>query len=170
VEASTFIVTLRNQPVFEGPSSEWQAIVDRLRLSPAQQRILLAHPEAFTNEDYRQLNDVDRDRAYREIQGMIDAGYVIPPDRTGPRAIYRVSPDLYTARGWLEARVPALRRILDENPSLKNADYREEFGLTRFVALRELQRLVEEGFLIAEGERRGSRYLPGPALRNAPEE
>ena len=169
VAASTFTLTLRNQPVFEGPSSEWQAIVDRLRLLPAQQRILLAHPEAFTNEDYRQLNDVDRDRAYREIQSMIDAGYVVPPDRTGPRAVYRVSPGLYTARGWLEARVPALRQMLDRSAFLKNADYREAFGLTRFVALRELRRLVEEGFLVAVGERRGSRYLPGPALGSAPE-
>jgi len=169
VDASTFVLTLRNQPVFEGPSSEWQAIVDRLALAPAARRILLAHPESFTNEDYRQINEVDRDRAYREIQGLVDAGFVVPPDRTGPRAVYRVSPDLYTARGWLEARGPALRRIFARPPFLKNADYREELRVTRFVALRELQRLVEEGFLIAEGERRGSRYLPGPGLRSTQE-
>jgi|GEM_PF-4250806 len=56
VEASTFTVTLSNTPVFEGPSAEWKEIVDRLPLGTAQRRVLLAHPEGFTNEQFRDLN------------------------------------------------------------------------------------------------------------------
>jgi hypothetical protein len=39
------------------------------------------------------------------------------------------------------------------------------FELSRYGALRELRRLTEEGYLVMEGERRGARYVPGPALR-----
>lgn len=55
-------------------------------------------------------------------------------------------------------------RNLSERARLKNADYRELFGLTRHGARRDLKRLVEEGFLRLEGERRGAHYLPEPAL------
>lgn len=161
---NTFTVTFSNEPVFEGPTLEWAGVVDRLPITSAQRRILLARPEAFTNEDYRQLNDVDRDRAYREIQQLVDAGVVTPPDRPGPGASYHISPDLYSARGWLEARVPRLREFLRDHPFVKNADYRELFGVSRYVAVRELQRLVEEGYLELVGERRGSRYLAGPGM------
>ncbi len=32
------------------------------------------------------------------------------------------------------------------------------------AALRELRQLVDEGYLVLEGERRGARYLAGPKL------
>ncbi len=160
----TFTVAFSNDPVFEGPTPEWASVVNRLPVTPAQRRILLARPESFTNEDYRQLNDVDRDRAYREIQQLVDAGVVSPPDRSGPGASYHISPDLYSARGWLEARLPQLRAFLGGHEFVKNADYREMFGVSRYTAVRELQRLVEEGFLELVGEKRGSRYLAGPSM------
>ena len=161
---ATFTVTLRNTPVFEGPSTEWKEIVDRLPLSTAQRRAMLAHPEGFTNEDYRELNKVDRDQAYREIQGMVDMGAVVVKGQ-GRGASYRVSPELHETRAWLENRVPALRTFFGANSALKNADYRQVFGLTsRSAASRELARLVKQGYLNSEGERRGSRYLPGARL------
>ena len=157
-------VKLRNTPVFEGPSTEWKEIVDRLPLSTAQRRAMLAHPEGFTNEDYRELNKVDRDQAYREIQGMVDMGAVVVKGQ-GRGASYRVSPELHETRAWLENRVPALRTFFGANSALKNADYRQVFGLTsRSAASRELARLVKQGYLNSEGERRGSRYLPGARL------
>jgi putative NADPH-quinone reductase len=53
---------------------------------------------------------------------------------------------------------------LATHPSLKNADYRDLFDLTRDAAGRELRRLAQEGYLRMEGERRGAKYLPGPLL------
>lgn len=163
VRDSSFRVTLRNTPVFEGPSVEWKQMVERLPLSTAQRRVLLAHPEGFTNEHYRDLNKVDRDQAYREIQEMVTIG-VLTPKGHGRGASYHLSLELHATRAWLEGRLPLLRTFFSRHEALKNADYRELFGVARPVATRELGRLVAQDYLIAEGERRGARYRPGPRL------
>lgn len=164
MQASTFKVTLRNAPVFEGPSAEWKELVERIQLTTAQRRVLLAHPEGFTNEQYRDLNKVDRDQAYREIQEMVGLGVVTPAEAPGRGAVYRLSPDLHATRAWLEARLPTLRKFLETRDTLKNADYRQLFSVPRAVATRELARLSALGFLALEGERRGARYRVGQRL------
>ncbi|MDP2627914.1 MAG: hypothetical protein Q8Q58_13565, partial [Candidatus Rokubacteria bacterium] len=158
-----------NEPIFAGPSSEWQRIVQDLPLSVAQKRILLAHPEGFANADYQRLNGVDRDQAYREIQGMIGLGVIMPAEVPGRGAVYHVATDLREARAFLQMRVPRLREFFLRQVHLKNADYREMFAVTRDAATRELRRLAQEGYLRMEGERRGARYVPGPSLRGAEE-
>lgn len=163
VRDSSFRVTLRNTPVFEGPSVEWKQMVERLPLSTAQRRVLLAHPEGFTNEEYRELNKVDRDQAYRGIQEMVTMG-VLAPEGHGRGISYHLSPELHATRAWLEGRLPALRTFFSTHDALKNADYRELFGVARPVATRELGRLVTQGYLVAEGERRGARYRASPRL------
>jgi ATP-dependent DNA helicase RecG len=164
IQAGAFHVTLRNTPIFEGPGTEWKDLLEKLPLSVGQRRVLLAHPGGFTNEDYRRLNKVDRDQAYREIQEMVTAGVVTPPEGPGRAATYRLSPELVSARGWLEGRLPVLRSFFASRPHLQNADYRTLFRMTREAALRELRELVSRDFLRMEGERRGARYLPGPRL------
>lgn len=164
VAASEFAVTLRNEPIFTGPSVEWQGIVQGLPLSAAQRRILLARPDGFSNADYRKINRVDRDQAYREIQEMVGLGVIAPAKAPGRGAVYHVAPGLREARAFLQARVPRLRDHFRRHPYLKNADYRELFDLTRDAAKRELRRLLEERYLRMEGERRGARYLPGTEL------
>ena len=151
--------------MFEASSwtTTWGACSDA-RVATSQRRVLLGKPEGFTNEDYRRLNTVDRDQAYREIQEMVAMGVLSPPAAAGRGAVYRISPDLHEARAWLEARVPAIRGFLAAHDHMKNADYRTLFGVTRHAAVRELRRLVEEGLLRLEGERRGARYVSGPAL------
>jgi len=166
VEAGEFRVSLRNEPVFEGPSSEWQHVVQGLTLSVSQKRVLLAHPTGFTNEDYRRLNQVDRDQAYREIQEMVGLGAVAPPEAHGRGAVYRIAPDLHEQRVFLEARLPALRHYLGQRPALKNADYRALFSVTRETARHELGQLVELGFLDRRDERRGTIFR-GPFFRLA---
>jgi predicted HTH transcriptional regulator len=160
-----FRVILRNQPIFEGPSSEWKRIVDQLGLTTPQRRILLAHPEGFTNEDYREINSVDRDQAYKEIKEMVDSGVILAAPASGRGAVYKLSMDIHKTKAWLESRIPRIRSFLQENKFLKNADYRKLFGVTRVAAFQELRRLVVEGYLKIEGERRGARYILGPALR-----
>lgn len=162
---ATFLVTLRNELIFEGPTPEWKRLVSDLPLSDRQRRVLLAHPEGFRNEDYRRLNQVDRDQAYQDVQDMVSRGIVTGADARGRGAVYRPSPDLRDARAWLERRVPLLRGAFRTRPSIQNADYRELFQVTRRAATGELARLVDASFLVREGERRGARYLPGPAMR-----
>ncbi|MBI5709553.1 MAG: putative DNA binding domain-containing protein [Candidatus Eisenbacteria bacterium] len=192
MEAATLTVTLLNEPIFAGVSAEWQAMVRRLPLSLAQRRVLLAHPDGFTNEDYRRLNGVDRDEAYRQIQGMLTFGIVLPPEAPGRGAAYRVVREVVEQRAeayarnanaknaiqtthtggsppWVAERLPGLRAYLVDHRFLKNADYRELFDLERDAALRELRRLVQEGYLHMEGERRAARYLPGPRIAEGTE-
>lgn len=162
--ASDLVVVLRNEPIFTGPSVEWQHIVQNLPVSVAQQRVLLAHPEGFTNADYQRLNSMDRDQAYREIQELVALGVVTPAEAAGRGAQYHVAPDLREARAFLQTRLPQLRQFLSHRPFLKNADYRDMFGVTRVRAVRELGSLVEQGCLMLEGRGRGARYVRGPGL------
>lgn len=168
VEAGQFTVLLRNDPIFDGPSSEWQRVIESLSLPVPQKRILLAHPDGFTNEDFRRLNGVDRDAAYRAIQEMVAGGLVMSPDSAGRGATYKVSPDLVAARNFLAARVPVLARHFQRQPHITNSDYRALFGVTRFAAVRELRRLVEEGVVRPLGQRRGARYVAGPGITERP--
>ena len=123
-----------------------------------------AHPEAFTNEDYRELNGVNRDQAYREIQEMVRKGVITPAAAPGRGAVYRIAPDLEATLQFLESHLPTLREFFENRESLQNADYRRLFGVPRSTALRELQRLVELGCLRSSGQRRGTRYLPGSIM------
>ena len=161
----SFRVTLFNTPIFEGVGPEWQRIVDELPLRSTQKRILLLRPDGFTNKDYREVNrGIDRDQAYREIQEMVEFGIVLPPEKAGRGARYRLAPGVLQTKLWLESRIPRLRRFFAENDVLKNADYRKLFGVTRYRAVEELQRLVDAGYLVREGEKRGAQYRPGPLL------
>ncbi len=164
----SFGAVLFNTPIFDGVGPEWHQIVDQLPLSPSQKRILLLRPEGFTNRDYREVNhDTDRDQAYREIQEMVSLGVLVAPEKAGRGARYRLAPEVLQAKRWLEARIPVLRRFLAEHQSLKNADYRKMFEVARYRAVTELRRLVEEGYLVLEGEKRGARYRLGPRLGRA---
>jgi ATP-dependent DNA helicase RecG len=161
---AVFTVTLRNEPIFSGPSPEWKSLVDALPLTLPQKRALLAHPEGFSNGDYQTLNHVDRDEAYRQIQEMVVRGVVQAAEKPGRGATYRIAEDLSEQRAFLDQRVPELRQFFTSEERLKNADYRELFGLTRYASVRELRQLVEQGFLRMEGERRGSHYRALPPL------
>lgn len=165
VEAAQVALVLRNQPIFSGPSAEWQGLVAQLPISIAQKRVLLAHPGGFSNEDYRTLNGVDRDEAYKQIQEMVGMGVLQPPASAGRGAVYLPAPGLLQSRAWLEKRVPLLQAFFKAHDRLTNTDYREMFNVTRFAAIRDLRRLTEEGFLTLEGERRGAFYRPGPLLK-----
>ena len=170
-ESGCFRVTLRNTPIFDGVGPEWRDFVDRLPLGQSQKRALFLKPEGFTNQEYRDLNHgMDRDQAYREIQDMAGRGILLPPGRPGKGARYRLAPAIVQAKNWLEIRVPRLRAFFSEHEALQNADYRELFSVARSKATEELQRLVEEGYLLREGERRRARYRPDRGLASAPTE
>ncbi len=164
VAEGQFCVVLRNEPTFAGPTAEWQGVVAGLDLSNSQKRALLAYPDGFSNEEYRTINGLDRDQAYREIQDMVAKTILQPATAPGRGAVYRLSEQLRSAVTWFEQRVPQLQAFFETHQRLTNADYRELTGLPRYSAVRELARLVEGGFLTMAGERRGAHYLPGPSL------
>lgn len=84
----------------------------------------------------RRLTGVDRDQAYRGIQELVTLGI-------------------------LEGAPSAGRGAHDQ---LTNSEFCRLYGLTRFVAARELKRLVDDGYLLLSGSGRGAHYLPGPVL------
>jgi Fic family protein len=109
---------------------------------------------------YQELNLVDRDQAYRELAELVDLGLVMPSKKRGRGATYRVSSSMQNAGRPSPQRVLALR--LQTQGSLRNADYREVFGVERHAAKAELRELVRRGVLLRAGERRGTSYSRGP--------
>jgi predicted transcriptional regulator len=104
---------------------------------------------------------VDRDVAYRDLKELVELGLVTEPAKPGRAAGYHV------VRGGAAASVPltpqrVLAARMAEGGSIQNTDYREAFGVDRREATATLNRLVNDGVVVRVGERRGTRYQPGP--------
>ena len=158
----SFKVVLRNAPILEAPDPEWVRHVQSLPISHRQRRVLVAYPGGrFTNADYQALNDIDRDTAYRELKELAELGLVTAGGR-GRGARYSV------AAGRAPRPKPPLTperllaRRMSQRGSIQNADYRDAYGVDRRLALAALTDMVARGVLVRTGERRGSRYRPGP--------
>ncbi|HMA95110.1 MAG TPA: RNA-binding domain-containing protein [Polyangiaceae bacterium] len=66
-------VVLRNSPIFEATDERWVKFVRELPLHVRQRRALVAfHDRTFQSGDYQELNRVNRDVAYRELQELQD--------------------------------------------------------------------------------------------------
>jgi ATP-dependent DNA helicase RecG len=164
LETASFFITLRNEPVYTGHSPIWGMLIERFRLGMNQKRLLLANPGGFSNEVYRKLTGVDRDQAYREIQELVTLGILEGAPSAGRGAVYRIAPALNQQRAWLESRILKLITYFGAHDQLTNSEFCRLYGLTRFVATRELKRMVDDGYLILSGSGRGAHYLPGPML------
>ena len=159
----SFTVILQNEPILQTPDADWVKHVQTLPVGHRQRRIMVAYPGgSFTNHDYQSLNDVDRDTAYRELKELVDLGLVTSPPKRGRGARYAVlGPTVPSALHRLTPQ-QVLARRMKEHGTIQNADYRDAFGADRQAALAELGTLVAAGVLVREGQRRGTRYLPGP--------
>ncbi|MFC1581921.1 ATP-binding protein [Planctomycetota bacterium] len=72
-----FKVTMQNSPVFDVGDPDWEEKVRKLDLNLNQKRILIINKGyAFSNSDYQQINNCDRDTAYREIHEIVEKGYI----------------------------------------------------------------------------------------------
>lgn len=165
-EGGLFRVTLYNEPGFESPDPGWVRHVQGLPISPRQKRILIACPRGeFASAEYQRINQVDRDVAYRELSELRELGLIASTTgKRGKGARYAVV--LRPAEGGELARRVRPREVIagrmQRQGSIQNADWREVFGVDRREALATLAELAHSGVLVREGERRGSRYRPGP--------
>ncbi len=161
-----FTITLLNEPDWQAHGPGWLHIVDWLRVTDDQKRMLLLRPHGFTQGDYERLNTVTPEEAALRIGNLIDRGIVTAvhsPEVSTPR--FAVQPDQYEYRLFLNDRIPKLREHFRKRPWLKNADYREVFDVDRRKATKELRQLAEVfGLLRMEGARRGAHYRPTSAL------
>ena len=158
----SFTVVLRNAPILETPDPEWVRHVRSLPVGHRQRRVLVAYPGGrFANADYQSLNDVDRDTAYRELRELVDLGLVTATGR-GRGARYTV--ELGPVRPGEPPLTPerVLVHRMKQQGFVQNADYRDAFGVDRRSALAALTELMARDIVVRTGERRGTRYRPGP--------
>jgi len=154
-----FSVVLINRPIFETPDPDWVRHVRDLPIAERQKRILAAYPPTstgFQSADYQKLNGVDRDTAYRELMELVELGLLAHPEKRGRGARY----ESVGLRGIAPSASDVLAKRMGVKGFIRNADYREIFGVDRAKATRALAGLVADGVLRQEGERRGTRYRP----------
>ncbi len=157
-----FRVVLRSTPIFQSIDSGWSQAVRDLPILVSQKRALVAlNDREFANADYCELNRVDRDTAYRELQDLLDRG-LLRSSGTGAGTRYQAvrEPGALVQSSMLSPIDKLVHRMHDAG-AITNADYREAFGVTRQVASERLALWVEKQFVVREGERRGTRYRPG---------
>lgn len=158
-----FRVVLRSEPIFQSTDSRWSQAVRELPILVSQKRVLVALNEReFANADYCDLNRVDRDTAYRELQDLVERG-LVEPIGAGSGTRYRVQRGSIALPSTRPATpIDLLTKQFETIGFITNADYRESFGVDRYAAKQALARWTASGVVILEGERRGARYRPGP--------
>jgi ATP-dependent DNA helicase RecG len=158
-----FHVVLRNTPIFQTTDPRWSQAVRELAIPVSEKRALVAmSARDFANEDYRDLNRVDRDTAYRELQDLIDRG-LIQASGAGAGTRYRVIKGALAPTTAPPTPTELLVRRMESTGFITNADYREAFGVDRYQAKQALARWTATNVLVREGERRAARYRAGPS-------
>ena len=133
-----------------------------LPLGVRLRRALVAfHDRVFQSADYQELNRVDRDVAYRELQELEARGLLDAEGATRGRR-YRVRGRVTAAEVTAETPMARLVARMQAAGRISNADYRETFGVDRATATEALRSMVEAGLHERHGERKATRYLPGP--------
>jgi ATP-dependent DNA helicase RecG len=140
----------------------WVREVERRGHIEPRDRALLVHAargEGLTNATVRSLLGVDSVDARQALQRLRDAGFLRQlGERGGTR--YRLSGDLTPPAGLQLGREELEDLVLDlaaEGP-VTNAIVRARTGVDRVAAKELLGRLVADGTLEKQGERRGTRY------------
>ncbi len=157
-------VTLRNEPIFGTMDESWAKHVRGLPLEVRQKRALAAFADrsGFQSSDYQELNRVDRDVAYRELQELETRGLVRTSGATRGRQYAVVKAH---QGGATVQRTPAEQLVqhMALTGRITNSDYREAFGVERERARAALAAWVRAGVVELRGERRGAHYVAGPA-------
>jgi len=128
------------------------------------QRRLLAwahsHGGTFTSREYQKLAHTDIYGASRDIKDLIRRG-LVGSEKKGGR-VYRV-----IERATLVAVPEDLRPLTETLRTcgfIKNSDVRSVLGVNRRRALVLLTEWVDNRWLTREGNRKATKYFPGPEL------
>jgi ATP-dependent DNA helicase RecG len=154
-----FTVVLYNTPVYPLETLRWLRQFESLGISPTQKR-LLAHAHAqggrFTSRDFQKLAGIGVYEASQQIKDLMRKGIVRLPRKRG--RVYTVLAEPERATKPREYTV--LEPILAEKGYVTNRDIREALGVSAQQARRIAAQLQFSGWLQAEGDKRGRRYLP----------
>jgi ATP-dependent DNA helicase RecG len=156
-----FTITLQNTLAYSSETLRWLAQFERTSLSGDQKRILAyakEHGGDFTSRQCQDLVGIDIYTASREIKELIRKGIVKLPKKGG-----RVYELVTSLKPQADAEKPleysALEPVLKEKGYVKNEDIRKALKVSAISAKRIAHRLVATGWLQAEGQRRGRRYI-----------
>jgi len=161
--SSRLHVTLRNEVVFDAETVAWLERYGDVGLTRDQRRLLAwahSHGGAFTSREYQKLVHTDIYGASRDIKDLIRRG-LVRSEKKGGR-VYRVIET--TPPVVVSQELEPLLDVLHARGFLRNADVRQALGVKRERARDLLRVWVEDHWLIREGERKGTKYFPGPRM------
>ncbi len=165
LDASTRLhVVLRNEVVFDAETLRWLSQYDGEGLSRDQRRLLAwghSHEGTFTSREYQKLAHTDIYGASRDIKDLIRRGFAASEKKGG--RVYRVS-ELAATPVVPEDLAPLLVPLRDRG-FIKNADVQRVLDIDRRQALSLLASWIEGRWLVRKGERRATKYVPGPLLQ-----
>ncbi len=155
-----FHISMRNQPVYDRETLAWLSEFEGVELTGDQKRLLVfakAHEGQFTSRDFQQLVSIGSYEASNQIKDLIRKR-VVRQLRKGGK-VYQVA-HVAPGMGDQPDEYRALSPIIEQQGYVTNQNVRTTLGVERKTAFRVLQRLVEEGWLIPKGQKRGLRYVP----------
>ena len=160
--SASFVVRLRGGSVFAAEDRLWVSRFGRLDLS-ADAKVALGFARRWgniTNEQLRRLRPLDRQSSRLTLQDLVARGLLEAFGR-GRGTGYRLSDAALQARATATLG-EQLRTVLSHarrTGVVVNSDVRGLLGVDAGTARSILEELVLRGLLVAEGERRGRRYL-----------
>jgi ATP-dependent DNA helicase RecG len=160
--SASFVVRLRGGSVFAAEDRLWVSRFGRLDLS-ADAKVALVFARrwgAITNEQLRRLRPLDRQSSRLTLQDLVARGLLETFGR-GRGTGYRLGDAALRARATATLG-EQLRTVLNHarrTGVVVNSDVRGLLGVDAGTARSILEELVLRGLLVAEGERRGRRYL-----------
>lgn len=157
---ASFLVTFRSHTLMGPEAIAWlnrfadRPLTDRQRLA----LVYLRYNEQLTNSDYQRLNHVDSVVASRELRGLVQSG-LVEQHSTRRWAYYTLSTvaksETVPMPSSDEERIIAYLR---EHGSINNAACRELLSADARRVNYVLQKMLAEGVLQQQGERRWARY------------
>jgi ATP-dependent DNA helicase RecG len=156
-----FTVILYNTPIFPPETLKWLRQFEPLGISPTQRRLLAyAHTQGgrFTSRDFQKLAGIGVYEASQQIKDLIRKGIVRLSQKRGRVYTVLAEPESTTAEKPPEYAL--LEPILAQKGYVTNKDIREALGISAVQARRVAVRLQFDGWLHAEGDKRGRRYRP----------
>lgn len=168
IEASAiFTVVLYNTPIYPSETLRWLRQLESQGLSQSQKRILAhahMHGGRFTSREFQKLVGIGVYEAARQIKDLVRKGIVRLSQKRGRMYVITEIPEDVPLEKPTEYAL--LEPILARKGFVKNKDIREALGVTAPQARRIAERLQLAGWLQAEGDKRGRRYLPTRELSN----
>ncbi|MDQ3540395.1 MAG: putative DNA binding domain-containing protein [Chloroflexota bacterium] len=176
-QRTRFVVTFMNHTLLDEEAVRWLNRFSSFGLHD-RQRYALAYLRGqgregrIVNSAYRRINDTDTTTATQELQGLVRLGF-LEPRNTGRWTVYVLTDAAREGRllepptggqstlvddPSEELNLRQLAEFIREHGAIRNPDVRELFGMQSYDVSRWLARLVADGILIREGERRWARY------------